>query len=219
MSGVCPYCRTAITADDASRIFCNGCGTPHHKECYDENGGCTLFGCKFAPPDEPKVQVTPGDVSAAPGWLGSPAFPTAQPTGFGDVGSSAGLGIAPRLTVNATATPPPPPPPGATLSIAGLAVSCGTPGSILFASPPTAAPSTAAPSTQRLPKSRIGFILLGIFLGSVGAHNFYAGYTKRAIAQLCITVLTFFYGAIVSWIWAIVEVCTVDRDARNISFV
>jgi TM2 domain-containing membrane protein YozV len=62
-------------------------------------------------------------------------------------------------------------------------------------------------------------MLLGIFLGCFGAHNFYAGYTARAIAQLCITICTLFFGAIVSWIWAIVEVCTVERDSRNIYMV
>ena len=214
MTGVCPYCRTAIEAEDGSRIFCNGCGTPHHKECFEENGGCTLFGCKYAPPDEPKVQVTVGEVSLAPGWP-APAFPTAQPTGFGDVRAGAGFAVAPLPPSN-PATPPPPPPLGertiSQMSLSGPTY--GTPGSVLFAAPPA-----REPLAQQLPKSRIGFILLGIFFGSLGAHNFYAGYYKRAAAQLAISVLTVFYGSIVSWIWAIVEVCTVDRDARNISFV
>jgi TM2 domain-containing membrane protein YozV len=216
MSGVCPYCRTAMAADDSSRIFCNGCGTPHHKECYEENGGCTLFGCKFAPPDEPKLQVTVGEISSAPGWP-APAFPTAQPTGFGDVRAGVGAAVAPRTLAPAVAPPPPPPPTISERTISQMSsstVTYGTPGSVLFAAPP---PQSSAP--QQLPKSRIGFILLGIFFGSLGAHNFYAGYTKRAISQLSISVLTLFYGSIVSWIWAIVEVCTVDRDARNISFV
>ncbi|MBI1787945.1 MAG: TM2 domain-containing protein [Acidobacteria bacterium] len=69
------------------------------------------------------------------------------------------------------------------------------------------------------PKNRVAYILLGIFLGFFGAHNFYAGYTARAIAQLCITICTLFFGTIVSWIWAIVEVCTVDRDSRNVYMV
>ncbi|MCI0351415.1 MAG: NINE protein [Acidobacteriales bacterium] len=215
MSSVCPYCRAQISAEDDSRIFCNGCGTPHHKECYEENGGCTLFGCKHAPPDEPKLQVTPGEVLSAPGWP-APAFPTAQPTGFGDVRSGTAVAIAPRPQVAASTPPPPPPLPAVAAPSAQTAAPMeqfSTPGSILFAAPP------AQGSSQPLPKSRIGFILLGIFLGSLGAHNFYAGYTKRALWQLAISVLTFFYGSIVSWIWAIVEVCTVDRDARNISFV
>jgi len=68
-------------------------------------------------------------------------------------------------------------------------------------------------------KSRNSYILLGVFLGAFGVHNFYAGYKHRAVAQLAITVCTLFVGSFVSWIWAIVEVCTVERDSRNIYMV
>ncbi|MDQ2945946.1 MAG: TM2 domain-containing protein, partial [Acidobacteriota bacterium] len=55
-----------------------------------------------------------------------------------------------------------------------------------------------------------------IFLGALGIHNFYAGYKGKAIAQLCLTVFSIGILSLVSWIWAIVEICTVDRDSRNI---
>jgi TM2 domain-containing membrane protein YozV len=90
-----------------------------------------------------------------------------------------------------------------------------TPGGIFDA--PARAPSQQDRSQQAC-KSRLAFILLGIFLGAFGAHNFYAGFYKRAVAQLCLTVLTVFYGAVVTWIWALVEVCTVDRDVRRVEF-
>jgi TM2 domain-containing membrane protein YozV len=69
------------------------------------------------------------------------------------------------------------------------------------------------------PKSRTGFIMLGIFLGVFGAHNFYAGYTGKAIAQLCITLCSVFTLSIVSAIWAIVEICTIDRDSNNVPMI
>src|SRR5215468_10247385 len=100
---VCPYCRTEI--EDSAVVTCEGCGTPHHAECLQENGGCTLFGCKFAPPDDPKVQVTTGEVSQAPAPL--PPLRFAAATGFGDV--SGPIAIAP--TVLGEPPPPPPPPP------------------------------------------------------------------------------------------------------------
>lgn len=41
---ICPFCKTTITADDEV-IVCPSCAAPHHKACWDENKGCTTFGC------------------------------------------------------------------------------------------------------------------------------------------------------------------------------
>jgi len=54
---LCPYCRSEIAAGE-SAAYCNACGTPHHQDCYQENGGCTVFGCRLAPPEEAKIQVS-----------------------------------------------------------------------------------------------------------------------------------------------------------------
>ena len=62
---------------------------------------------------------------------------------------------------------------------------------------------------------RLVYILLAVFLGGIGIHNFYAGYTERGVAQLLIAVLTCGIGAIVTYIWAIVEICTVTVDAKG----
>ena len=40
-------------------------------------------------------------------------------------------------------------------------------------------------------KSRSTAGLLGVFIGCFGAHNFYLGYTKKAIIQLVITLVGF----------------------------
>lgn len=68
---------------------------------------------------------------------------------------------------------------------------------------------------QFSPKQRVAYILLAVFLGWLGIHNFYAGYNGRGLAQLLISVLTFFTFSFVSWIWAIVEACTIMYDATN----
>jgi TM2 domain-containing membrane protein YozV len=75
-----------------------------------------------------------------------------------------------------------------------------------------------APTYGAVQKSRTAYIVLGIFLGALGIHNFYGGYTGRAVGQLCLTVLTLGYLGIVSWIWAIVEICIVDKDSAGIPF-
>lgn len=36
-------------------------------------------------------------------------------------------------------------------------------------------------------KSKMAAGLLGIFLGQFGVHNFYLGYTKKAIIQVCVS--------------------------------
>ncbi len=54
-------------------------------------------------------------------------------------------------------------------------------------------------------KSKLVAGLLGILLGSFGVHNFYLGYTGKAVAQLLITVLTCGFGAMISSIWGLIE--------------
>lgn len=45
---LCPYCQNRIAADSEVTI-CPACNTPHHRECWNYNGGCTTFGCREAP--------------------------------------------------------------------------------------------------------------------------------------------------------------------------
>ncbi len=190
---VCPYCRMAFDNAGPPRIFCTACGTPHHEDCYMENGGCTVFGCAQAPAEEPKLQVSLNDLNAAavqPAATAGAALPLRY-------GGPLGLGQP------ATAAAP-------------------SPGSGL-AYPPAGRPQpgtlpSAAHTPVRSPKSRTAYIVLGVFLGAFGAHNFYAGYTGRAVGQLCLSVLTLFYLAIASWIWAIVEICIVDKDSTGLQF-
>lgn len=54
-------------------------------------------------------------------------------------------------------------------------------------------------------KSKVAAGLLGIFLGAFGVHNFYLGYTGKAVAQLVITLATCGIGSAVSGIWGFVE--------------
>jgi TM2 domain-containing membrane protein YozV len=204
---VCPYCRMAF--DDASppRIFCTACGMPHHEDCYLENGGCTVFGCKRAPADEPKVQVALSDLSAVsvPAQQYTPVAQQYAPVvqqpspvqGYQPSRYSGPLGLS-----QAAAAAPAQVPGGAPTQSQSVA---------------TAYPY-AAPVYGSTHKSRTSYIVLGIFLGAFGIHNFYAGYTGRAVGQLCLTVLTLGYLGIVSWIWAIVEICTVEKDSTGLRF-
>lgn len=56
-------------------------------------------------------------------------------------------------------------------------------------------------------KSKIVAGLLGLFLGTLGIHNFYLGYTGKAVAQLLLTLIGWIIliGPIISGIWALIE--------------
>lgn len=60
----CPYCQSKIKAG-ADFHVCSYCGTPHHKECWNENGGCTTYGCANNPNTEKKVELQGEDVGNA----------------------------------------------------------------------------------------------------------------------------------------------------------
>lgn len=64
VGGTCPYCRAEIFPTDRTRV-CPACHTPHHADCWEENKGCTVFGCSMAPPDEEKISLA-GAVSNTP---------------------------------------------------------------------------------------------------------------------------------------------------------
>ena len=197
---VCPYCRMPFDGASPPKIFCTACGMPHHEDCYLENGGCTVFGCKRAPADDPKLQVSQSDLSAVsmPVQQYAPVMQQAlmqQPAavqGYQPSRYSGPLGLS-----QAAAAAP--------AQIAAPALN------------PTQ-PAYAAPVYGSTYKSRTSYIVLGIFLGALGIHNFYAGYTGRAVGQLCLTVLTLGYLGIVSWIWAIIEICIVEKDSTGLRF-
>lgn len=64
-------------------------------------------------------------------------------------------------------------------------------------------------------KSKIAAGLLGIFLGSLGIHNFYLGYTGKAIAQLLISLLSCGTLAVVSEIWGLIEGIMILTESIN----
>lgn len=75
------------------------------------------------------------------------------------------------------------------------------------------------------PKSKIAAALLGIFLGTFGIHNFYLGFTTKAVIQLLLTVLSFGTLSWISWIWGLIEGILIltaqpgtqwHRDARGV---
>lgn len=244
-AAICPYCRTAIAPDSPEQLLCTGCGTPHHADCFAENGGCTVFGCKNAPSDEQKVTLTGSDLaSPAPGASTQPRNPNIPEMlpGVGLMPPGWNPNPQPAPPPQPQKTAPPPLPPGVSARPATPAAAGATPsfaasarpgvGSMFFnAQTIPAAPQAYAPAQAYAgspfdanftpdpnAKNRSTFILLGALLGPFGAHNFYAGYYGKAVGQLCLTVFTLGFGGIMTWVWAVIEVCTIDRDKSGIPF-
>ena len=180
-----------------------------------------MFGCSEAPADEAKVTVTATDMMG--NVVTRQVTPTQQP------GISLGAGYttfrAPALDASASVAQPPgsaepvaapPPPPAGGSGIAPPPFAGPAPAFVASGHAPGQLVNYYQPSQ---PKTRVLFVLLGIFLGAFGVHNFYAGYIQKGAVQLCLTLLTCFYGAAVSWPWAIVEICVINKDAEGNQFV
>lgn len=105
---------------------------------------------------------------------------------------------------------PPVPPPSA-------APGFGAPPQIAYVQGPPPAPvSDRREGTSD--KSRTVYVLLGILLGGLGIHNFYAGHHVRGAAQLLLTVVLGWWliiPLIFVGIWVLVEVFTVTEDGQG----
>jgi|SRR5579859_4092183 len=221
---ICPYCRTPIVAEENNELLCPGCGTPHHSDCFAENGGCTVFGCSAAPPEEPKLRLTGSEIAASgtPMTTSGDAFPQ-PPTLLQSLPTAGASSAVPPVSNGARQKVAPPPIPGAPTPTPMPAPRFGA-GSVLFGTQPVAAVATAPPAASLSfapdpdAKNRMTFIILGVLLGAFGAHNFYAGYNKKAATQLCITVLTLGLASPMAWVWAVIDVSTVDADVKGIKF-
>lgn len=203
---VCPYCRSPLLIEEQI-TECDGCGTRHHADCFAENGGCTIFGCSKAPVDEPKLTISTPDLMG-----------TAR---SGSLGAAAAPAVAPPPPQGAA--PPPPVERAESLENLRRISSHVVPSmfSLFDPEPGAGRPDIQiepAPVPQGAPKSRTTYILLGALLGALGTHNFYAGYTKKGIWQLAITVVTFGFGSPMSWIWAVIDICTVSQDSKGVQF-
>jgi len=63
-------------------------------------------------------------------------------------------------------------------------------------------------------KSRGVYIILALFFGCLGIHNFYAGHNGRGAAQLIITILLgwLIIGWVITGLWALIEAISETQD-------
>ncbi len=82
--------------------------------------------------------------------------------------------------------------------------------------------STVPGANGTQPKSKLTYLLLAIFFGWLGVHNFYAGYTNVGIIQLLVSLvggtLTCGFATFGVSIWAVIEGATKEADASGTPF-
>lgn len=66
-------------------------------------------------------------------------------------------------------------------------------------------------------RSKIVAALLAFFLGSLGIHNFYLGYTSKGTTQLLLTIIGWIIivGPIISGIWSLIEFVQILTGSIN----
>ena len=94
-------------------------------------------------------------------------------------------------------------------------------------------PQQGVPPGGYNPKSRIGYIVLGLFFGTIGIHDFYAGLNSRGFIHLGLFLGSLFFasvfveeaeaGVAVFWglqvlhgVWPLAEIIVVDKDGNGV---
>ncbi len=85
---------------------------------------------------------------------------------------------------------------------------------------PESATVVVSPVTTHERKSRLAYILLGLFLGGLGIHNFYAERHNRALGQLLTTLLAgwLIIPLFAVCIWVLCDICAITTDGNGVKF-
>lgn len=99
------------------------------------------------------------------------------------------------------------------LSTAAICMKCGSP----ISSIQNGMSNNNSTGTR---KTRTAYVLIALFLGFLGIHNFYAGYYGRGIAQLLICICSGAYNflLVILFFWTIFEMFNVKQDSNGNPF-
>lgn len=77
-----------------------------------------------------------------------------------------------------------------------------------------------AQQPQKSSRSRVAYILLALFLGGLGIHNFYAGRTGAGVVQLLLTLFTswLIFPLFIVGLWVLIEIFVVTTDGNGLRF-
>lgn len=99
------------------------------------------------------------------------------------------------------------------------AVYCAGCGAPLAQQAPQGQPMMQQPVAGSEAKSKLAAGLFGLFLGSFGVHNFYLGFTGKAVAQLLLTLVGWILcgiGPLVAAIWGLIEGILIFTGSINV---
>lgn len=74
---------------------------------------------------------------------------------------------------------------------------------------------------ERGSKSAVIYVLLAYFTCVIGLHNFYAGYYKKGIVQLVLTIVSPFFmfvPLLIVSLWGLGEMLFVNKSANGVTF-
>lgn len=86
--------------------------------------------------------------------------------------------------------------------------------------PPSPSRAQSAHTLVKSAKSRGIYIILGLFFGLLGVHNFYAGRLGVAVAQLLVTVILGWVvvGLVITAVWVLIELFVITKDGAGDPF-
>ena len=67
-------------------------------------------------------------------------------------------------------------------------------------------------------KSQLIYVVLALFLGALGIHNFYANRWGRGLIQLLLTIGTGMVGSVISSLWSVINIFTIETDGDGHPF-
>ena len=102
-----------------------------------------------------------------------------------------------------------------------LCIRRGSANAAVVTAVPAVAAAPVAAAVAAAPKSRVTYILLGLFLGGLGIHNFYAGRSGAGVVQLLLTLFLSWlvFPIFIVGLWVLIELFVVKTDGKGVPFV
>ena len=55
-ASICAICQSPVQPGE-QQVACGSCGAPYHSDCWEENGGCGVYGCPEVPETDSRTSI------------------------------------------------------------------------------------------------------------------------------------------------------------------